>query len=61
MAPGRYDVTITYRLRETGMYDGAPFVEAWKPLPPLLHSDVTETHTVEIGHVAVGAVEVTQR
>ena len=21
--------------RETGMYDGAPFVEAWKPLPPL--------------------------
>jgi hypothetical protein len=57
--PGRYDVPITYRLRETGMYEGAPFVEAWKPLPPLLHSDVTETRTVEIGRVAVGAVEVT--
>jgi hypothetical protein len=40
------------------MYDGAPFVEAWKPLPPLLHSDVTETRTIEIGRVAVGAVEV---
>ena len=56
--PGRYDVTITYRLRETGMYDGAPFVEAWKPLPPLLHADVTETLTIEIGRVAVGAAEV---
>ena len=55
---GRYEVPTTYRLRETGMYDGAPFVGAWKPLPPLLHSDVTETRTVEIGHVAIGDSEV---
>ena len=42
-----------YRLRETGMYGGAPFVEEWKPLPPRLHADVREQHTVEIGPVAV--------
>ncbi len=43
------------------MYDGAPFVEAWKPLPPLLHSGVRETVTVEVGRVAVAAAEVTNR
>ena len=58
VASGQYEVTVTSRLRETGMYDGAPFVDAWKPLPPLLHSEVTETRTVDIGHVAVGASEV---
>ena len=51
-------VTVRYRLRETGMYDGAPFVEEWKPLPPRLHADVSEQHTVEIGPVAVACVEV---
>ena len=25
------------------MYDGAPFVEAWKPLPPLLHAERRES------------------
>jgi hypothetical protein len=58
VGPGRFDVEITYRLRETGMYDGAPFVEAWKPLPPLLHSVVGETRTVDIGAVAVARHEV---
>jgi hypothetical protein len=58
VAAGRYEVTVRYRLRETGMYGGAPFVEEWKPLPPRLHADVTEQHTVEIGPVAVACVEV---
>ena len=53
--------TVRYRLRETGMYDGAPFVEEWKPLPPRLHADVSEQHTVEIGAVAVACVEVLGR
>ena len=30
-------LTVRYRCRETGMYDGAPFVDEWKPLPPRLH------------------------
>lgn len=59
LAPGRRELTITYRLRETGMYTEAPFVEAWKPLPPLLHSDVAETFDVELGRVVVATREVT--
>jgi hypothetical protein len=49
---------VRYRIRETGMYDGAPFVEEWKPLPPRLHAEVSELHVVEIGAVAVASVEV---
>jgi Sulfatase-modifying factor enzyme 1 len=55
---GTYRVTVHYRLRETGMYGGAPFVEEWKPLPPRLHADVSEQHTVEVGRVAVACIEV---
>ena len=58
LAVGRHHVTVRYRLRETGMYGGAPFVEEWKPLPPRLHADMSEQHTVEIGPVAVACVEV---
>lgn len=57
--PGVRTLTITFRLRETGLYDGAPFVEAWKPLPPLLHADTTDTLDVELGACAVAAAEVT--
>ena len=32
---------------------------AWKPLPPLLHSEAIESHTADIAGVAVGASEVT--
>ncbi|MDQ3543783.1 MAG: formylglycine-generating enzyme family protein [Actinomycetota bacterium] len=59
VSAGERQLTITYRLRETGMYDGAPFVEAWKPLPPLLHSEVTESRVVTLGPVAVASAEVT--
>lgn len=34
---GPYAVTVRYRARETGMYQGAPYVDEWKPLPPRLH------------------------
>ena len=58
MTAGTHTLTVRYRLRETGMYGAPPFVEEWKPLPPRLHADVTEQHTVEIGPVAVACVEV---
>ena len=53
LSAGARTLAVRYRLRETGMYDGAPFVEEWKPLPPRLHADVSEQHTVEIAAVAV--------
>jgi hypothetical protein len=56
---GVHTLCVRYRVRETGMYGGAPFVEEWKPLPPRLHAEATEEHTVEIESVAVAAVEVT--
>jgi hypothetical protein len=57
--PGRHTLTVCYRVRETGMYGTAPFVEEWKPLPPRLHAEAAEVHTVDIGSVAVAALEVT--
>ncbi|GAA2152938.1 MULTISPECIES: SUMF1/EgtB/PvdO family nonheme iron enzyme [Glycomyces] len=60
VAPGRRTVTVTFRRRETGFYQGAPYVEEWKPLPPRLHDDREETLPVDIrGPVAVAAREVT--
>ncbi len=35
--PGRHRLTVRYRMRETGIYAEAPFVNEWKPLPPRLH------------------------
>ncbi|MEO7587196.1 MAG: SUMF1/EgtB/PvdO family nonheme iron enzyme [Arachnia sp.] len=35
--PGRHRLTVRYRMRETGIYGDAPFVDEWKPLPPRLH------------------------
>ncbi|GAA2726724.1 SUMF1/EgtB/PvdO family nonheme iron enzyme [Cellulomonas aerilata] len=34
---GDWVLTVRYRARETGMYQGAPYVDEWKPLPPRLH------------------------
>ncbi|WP_051326054.1 SUMF1/EgtB/PvdO family nonheme iron enzyme [Glycomyces tenuis] len=50
---------VTYRRRETGFYQGAPYVEEWKPLPPRLHDGRRETLDIEIRRpVAVAAREV---
>lgn len=57
---GERELAATFRRRETGFYQGAPYVEEWKPLPPRLHDDRRETLTVTIrGRVAVAAREVT--
>lgn len=42
----RYPATVTFRNRECGLYDGAPFVDAWKPLPPNFHQIFSATKSV---------------
>lgn len=61
IAPGRRNLTITYRRRETGIYDEAPYVEEWKPLSPRLHDARSEQREVYLGRVAVAIGEVTHR
>ncbi|MER7011573.1 SUMF1/EgtB/PvdO family nonheme iron enzyme [Saccharopolyspora sp. NPDC000359] len=59
---GPYVLTVRYRVRETGMYQGAPYVDEWKPLPPRLHDARTLQRDGELTTpVAVGAGEVTNR
>jgi formylglycine-generating enzyme required for sulfatase activity len=53
------DITVTYRLRETGLYGEAPFVDEWKPLPPRLHAMATMTRHVAAHRFAIGVREVT--
>lgn len=56
---GERSLTIRYRLRETGMYNVAPFADLWKPLPPLLHHTEEERHVVALRAFAVSRTEVT--
>lgn len=59
---GDHVVTVRYRCRETGMYDGAPFVDEWKPLPPRLHDLRTlERQLTVSADVAVAVREVTEK
>jgi hypothetical protein len=59
---GEYLLTVRYRSRETGMYQGAPYVDEWKPLPPRLHDArvLQRSGTLE-RPVAVQRLEVTNR
>jgi hypothetical protein len=55
---GEHVLTVRYRCRETGMYDGAPFVDEWKPLPPRLHDLRTLERVLVLNHpVAVATFE----
>jgi hypothetical protein len=56
---GPVSLPMTYRRRETGSYQGAPYVEEWKPLPPRLHDPRTETFSVTLAAVDVAVSEVT--
>jgi hypothetical protein len=56
---GRYQLTVRYRVRETGLYGEAPYVDEWKPLPPRLHHRATLVRDVTLGRFAIGAGEVT--
>jgi formylglycine-generating enzyme required for sulfatase activity len=51
---------VRYRVRETGLYGEAPYVDEWKPLPPRLHHTATMHRTVHLGRFAIAREEVTQ-
>ncbi|MDD9207655.1 SUMF1/EgtB/PvdO family nonheme iron enzyme [Georgenia sp. 10Sc9-8] len=56
---GEHVFTVRYRQRETGMYQGAPYVDEWKPLPPRLHDPRTLQREVTLDRpVAVARTEV---
>jgi len=58
---GEHVLTVRHRQRETGMYDGAPYVQEWKPLPPRLHDSRTLERTCALtAPVAVAAHEVSE-
>jgi len=56
---GPRTLPMTYRRRETGTYQGAPYVEEWKPLPPRLHDPREEHLAVSLMSTDVAATEVT--
>lgn len=59
VAAGTRVLPVAHRRRESGMYQGAPYQEEWKPLPPRLHDARHETVEVTLGDVAVARREVT--
>ncbi len=58
--PGERTLDIVFRRRETGMYQGAPYINEWKPLPPRLHDEHCVTVQVSVGRVGVATREVTR-
>ena len=56
---GWRDLLVKYRVRETGLYGEAPYVDEWKPLPPRLHGTGTLRRRVHLGAFAIAAREVT--
>ncbi|MEJ7795050.1 MAG: SUMF1/EgtB/PvdO family nonheme iron enzyme [Nocardioides sp.] len=57
--PGERELPVRWRQRETGLYEDAPYVDDWKPLPPRLHQTREDRRTIRLGAVAVDAAEVT--
>ncbi|MFI9554162.1 SUMF1/EgtB/PvdO family nonheme iron enzyme [Nonomuraea endophytica] len=55
---GEYELLVRYRVRETGLYGEAPYVDEWKPLPPRLHHTGTLRRAVRLGRFAIGVREV---
>ncbi len=59
VAGGSFDLDVAYRLRETGLYGEAPFVDEWKPpLGSRLHGLGRAVRSVELGDFAISALEV---
>lgn len=56
---GPRTLTVRWRQRETGLYEAAPYVGAWKPLPPRLHQLREGSREVALTPVAVDPHEVT--
>lgn len=58
---GEHVLTVRFRVRETGMYEGAPYVDEWKPLPPRLHDQRTLERVARLPQpVRVAASEVSE-
>lgn len=55
---GPRELAIVHRRRETGLYDGAPYVDEWKPLPPRLHDARRNVRHVVLDAVFVDRLEV---
>lgn len=53
------ELTVTYRLRETGLYGETPYIEEWKPLPPRLHQIATMRRLLFAHRIAIAQNEVT--
>ncbi|SCG70605.1 SUMF1/EgtB/PvdO family nonheme iron enzyme [Micromonospora inositola] len=56
---GHHELTVRHRVRETGLYGEAPYVDEWKPLPPRLHHTGTLHRAVRLGRFAIDTHEVT--
>jgi hypothetical protein len=56
---GERSLTVRHRRRETGLYDQAPYVEEWKPLPPRLHDTQTVKREIALSEISVAIREVT--
>jgi formylglycine-generating enzyme len=56
---GTYELPVTWRQRETGLYEAAPYVGDWKPLPPRLHQLRDDVRVVQLTGAVVDAAEVT--
>lgn len=56
---GRYELTVRYRQRETGLYGEAPYVDEWKPLPPRLHGRAMMHRSVYLDRFAISQREIT--
>jgi len=52
-------LTVTSRLRETGLYGETPFVDEWKPLPPRLHRRMVQRRNVDLSGFAIAERPVT--
>jgi sulfatase modifying factor 1 len=56
---GTHELRLTWRQRETGLYEAAPYVGDWKPLPPRLHQLREDVRVVELRGAVVERAEVT--
>lgn len=52
---------VSYRNRECGLYDGAPFIDAWKPLPPNFHQKFSATIDAKVRNGKLSVSEVTNK
>lgn len=56
---GRTVQRTVHQVRECGLPGAVPYVDAWKPLPPLLHQDHSSERVVDLGTFAIAVYEVT--